>query len=93
MARITTSISLDADVKAEGTSILNELGLDLSTAVGMFLKQTIRERKLPFSPSLNVPNATTRAAIDELLEMEINPEKYKRYASFGSLMREVLSDA
>lgn len=63
MAKISTSISLEADVKDQAMSILNELGLDLSTAVGMFLRQTIRERGIPFDVSLNVPNATTRAAM------------------------------
>lgn len=55
MGKISTSISLDADVKDQAQSILGELGLDLSTAVGMFLRQTIRERRIPFEISLNVP--------------------------------------
>lgn len=55
MAKVSTSISLDAGVKDQALPILSELGLDLSTAVGMFLRQTIRERRIPFKVSLNVP--------------------------------------
>lgn len=54
MAKVSTSISLDVDVKDRAQSILSELGLDLSTAVGLFLRQTIREKRIPFEVSLNV---------------------------------------
>ena len=93
MAKVTTSISIDADVKAQAQSVLNELGLDLSTAVGMFLRQTIREQRIPFDISLNVPNSDTREALQELKEMEEHPEKYKRYHSFREALNEVLSNA
>lgn len=64
MAKVPTSISLDADVKENAQRILSELGLDLSTAVGMFLRQTIRERGIPFDVTLNTPNTVTAAAIE-----------------------------
>lgn len=64
MAKVATSISIEADVKEKAVNLLSELGLDLSTAIGMFLRQTIRENGLPFDVSLNVPNATTRAAVN-----------------------------
>lgn len=63
MAKSTTSISIDTDVKEKALPILNELGLDLSTTVGMLLRQVIRERRLPFDVALDVPNATTIAAL------------------------------
>ena len=62
MAKVSTSISIDAEVREQALPILNELGLDLSTAVGIFLRQTIRDRGLPFEVTLHVPNADTRAA-------------------------------
>ncbi len=93
MAKIATSISIDAEVKERAIPLLSELGLDLSTAVGMFLRQTIRERAIPFDVSLNVPNATTIAALEEFEEMRANPQKYKRYTSFSDALTEVLGDA
>ena len=93
MAKVSTSISIDANVKAQAQAVLNEFGLDLSTAIGMFLRQTIREQRIPFDISLNVPNADTREALRELKEMEEHPEKYKRYHSFRDALNEVLSDA
>lgn len=87
MAKVSTSISLDADVKERAQSILVELGLDLSTAVGMFLRQLVRERSLPFTATLNVPNAVTIAAMEEAEEMLNNPEKYPRYDNMADLVR------
>ena len=48
MAKITTSISIDADVKAQAQELFAELGLDLSTAVNLFLRQCIYEDGIPF---------------------------------------------
>jgi len=93
MPKVVTSISIDADVKEKALPLLNELGLDLSTAVGMFLRQTIREQQIPFPVSLNVPNAGTRAALEELREMRAHPERYKKYRSFSEALEEVLGDA
>lgn len=93
MAKVATTLSIDADLKKDAQVVLGELGLDLSTAVGLFLRQTVREQRIPFDISLNVPNADTRAALQELREMEEHPEKYKRYSSFREALNEVLSDA
>ncbi len=93
MAKVATSISIEPEVKEKVIPLLNELGLDLSTAVGMFLRQTIRERRIPFDVSLNTPNKVTQEALSELNEMRANPGKYKRYGSFAEAMTEVLGDA
>lgn len=93
MAKVSTSITIDADVKSQAQAILSEFGLNISTAVEMFLRQTIREQQIPFNVSLNIPNAETRNALQELKEMEEHPEKYKRYSSFEEALKEVLEDA
>ena len=48
MAKISTSISIDADVKAQAQELFAELGLDLSTAVNLFLRKCIYEDGIPF---------------------------------------------
>lgn len=69
------------------------LALDLTTAVTLFLKQSIREQAIPFEIKRNVANAETIAAMDEYYEMKAHPEKYKRYSSFRETIDEVLADA
>ena len=59
------TIRTDKEVKAEAERIFNALGLNMTTAVNIFLRQTIRENGIPFDLKLNVPNDTTAAAIEE----------------------------
>ena len=93
MAKVSTNISLDADLKKESQALFADLGMDLSTAVTIFLKQSLRVQGLPFAVSRENPNAETAAALNEYDEMKAHPEKYKRYASFREALDEVLNDA
>ena len=93
MAKVSTSISIDADVKAQAQALFADFGLDLSTAINIFLRQSIRENCIPFTIQREVPNADTVAAMKEAGEMAKNPSDYKRYSSFSDLLREVEADA
>lgn len=93
MATATTTVSLNADTAKQATSLFADFGLDLSTAIEMFLRQSIREQRIPFEVKSNVPNSETKAALEEIKEMREHPERYKTYASFQELLDEVLNDA
>lgn len=49
MAKVSTNITIDADTKAKAQELLADFGLDLSTAVNIFLRQMIRENAIPFA--------------------------------------------
>lgn len=53
MAKTTANISIDEEVKAKAQKLFADLGMDLSTAVNIFLRQAIRENAIPFSVSLS----------------------------------------
>ena len=65
MATTNLNIRTDKDVKEQAEQIFSELGLNMTTAVNIFLKTTIRERGLPFALKLDVPNENTADAIKE----------------------------
>lgn len=90
MAKVSTNINLDADLKRSAQVLLKDLGMDLTTAVTIFLKQTVREQGIPFHVTRNVPNADTLAALQEYKDMKAHPENYKCYASFKEAMDDVL---
>lgn len=92
MPRVSTNISLDSELKSESVELFRDLGMDLSTAITLFLKQSLREQGIPFAITRDVPNADTIAALNEYREMKKNPEKYKRYSSFKDALAEALSD-
>ena len=93
MAKVSTSVSLDADVKAQAQALFADFGMDLSTAINIFLRQTIRENRIPFRIGKESPNEDTIAAMQEAEALTRNPEQYKRYASFSELLQEVEADA
>ncbi len=93
MAKVPTSISIDADVKKKAQELFAELGLDLSTAVNIFLRQAVYEHGLPFAVSQKKPNNDTLAALEEAESMHAHPERYQRYGSFSELLREVEENA
>ena len=93
IAKTSTNISLDPELKRSSQELFADLGIDLSTAITLFLKQSLRVQGLPFVVTRENPNAETAAALNEYAEMKAHPEKYKRYASFKDAMNEVLTDA
>ncbi len=94
MAKVSTNISLDAKLKKDAQELFSDLGLDLTTAVTLFLKQSLRAQGLPFDVTRKEePNSETIAAMNEYYAMKEHPENYKRYSSFGELLNEVADDA
>ena len=62
MPKVSTNISLDADLKKASQELYADLGMDLTTAVTIFLKQSLRVQGLPFIVTRKNPNAETAAA-------------------------------
>ncbi len=64
---MTTNLNIRTDkaVKEQAELIFNELGLNMTTAINIFLRTTIREQGIPFPLKLDVPNEITAAAIEE----------------------------
>ncbi|OUO26569.1 type II toxin-antitoxin system RelB/DinJ family antitoxin [Eubacterium sp. An3] len=65
MATTNLNIRTDKEVKMQAESILNELGLNMTTAVNIFLKSIIRENGFPLSLKLDSPSFVTQMAIEE----------------------------
>lgn len=87
MGKISTSISIDADVKVQAQELFADFGLDLSTAINIFLRQSIRENGIPFAIQREVPNADTIVAMKEAEDMANHPERYKTYRSMDDLKK------
>lgn len=90
MPNISTNIRINDEVKKQSSEIFNNLGLDMSTAVNIFLRQTIRHNGLPFDIKLDTPNSDTLEAIREVELMKQNPNDYKSYSDIDSMMEDLL---
>lgn len=52
MAQVTASFRMDEELKIEFEKVCNELGLNMTTAVVMFAKKVVREKRIPFEISM-----------------------------------------
>ena len=66
-ASVMVHVRVPEDVKTQAAQTLATMGLSVSDAVRVFLTRVVAEQQLPFA--LKVPNATTRAAMDEAHEI------------------------
>ena len=68
MAKSTTSnisIRMDSDLKAAAEALYEELSMNLSTAFNIFVRQSLRERGIPFKITEKTPNNETVSAMLE----------------------------
>ena len=93
MAKVSTNIGLDAELKKSAQELFADFGMDLTTAITLFLKQSVRDQRIPFEIRRVQPNAQTLVALAEYEEMKQHPEKYKRYSTFQEALDEVFEDA
>ena len=93
METVSTAISLNPDTLKQAEELFAELGLDLSTAVEIFLRQAVREQGIPFIIGGRVPGAAAKSALEEIRDIKEHPEKYADYASFEELLDEVMARA
>ena len=84
MSKTNLNISTDKAIKDHAEEIFNELGMNMTTAVNMFLRTAIREHGIPFELKLEVPNNTTTAAIEEGRKMLSDPSA-PRYSNMDAL--------
>ncbi len=84
MATTNLNIRTEKAVKEQAEEIFNELGLNMTTAINMFLRTAIREHGIPFDLKLDVPNGTTVAAIKEGKKLMSDPTS-PRYSNMADL--------
>lgn len=91
MSTSNMSIRIDSDVKAKAQALFSALGIDMTTAINIFLRQAIQHQGIPFNVTLTKPNQETLDAMAEVVDMKIHPEKYKGYTDVDEMMKELPS--
>lgn len=91
MATSSMNIRMDSGIKKQAQELFAALGLDMSTAVNIFLRQAIQRQGLPFEVVLREPNSETLEARAEVEAMKQAPEKYQGYTNPEAMMKELLA--
>lgn len=69
---------IDPATKDDAQAVLADMGLDMSTAINIFLKQVARDRRLPFTPDAVDP-------LDRATDLALEDVKNGRLTTFDSL--------
>ncbi len=90
MGNKTTNISIriDSDLKRQADILFEELGMNITTAFNIFVRQTLREGKIPFDISINNPNKKTVAAMLEAERIARDPS-VKGYTDMDELFADL----
>ena len=77
------TLRMEPELKAQAAALFKALGMDLSTATGIFYRQALRCHGLTFEVKLDEPSETTYAA---LADAEKDDEMYGPFDSVAELM-------
>ena len=64
MAKGNMTIRMEPELKEQAAALFKALGMDLSTATGIFYRQALRCHGLPFDVKIDDPNEVTYAAME-----------------------------
>lgn len=85
---IIFSVRMDSDIKQQCEALYKELGVNLTTAVNVFLRQSLRCGGFPFAVKLEHPNKETLSAMAEAERIAHDPT-VKRYSDVEEALREL----
>ena len=66
MAMKNLNIRIDEDLKTKAEDVFSELGMNMTTALTIFLKTSVRYGGIPFELRLDTPNVETAQAIEDV---------------------------
>lgn len=94
MSSMTSAINVnvDSEIKKEATEILNDIGLNMSTAINMFLTQVIRNEGIPFEVKSRKPSKRLLKSIKEADAIIAGKKKVKTYHNVSEMMKDVLNE-
>lgn len=82
------SVRMDMDLKKQCENLYGELGINLTTAINVFLRQSLRVGGFPFDVRLDQPNKETILAMLES-EKLLNDTSVKRYSDVEEALKEL----
>lgn len=92
MANTSINIRMDADLKRQFEAFCSDVGITMTMAFNVFARKAVREHRIPFEISGDVPNAETVEAIQEVKRMKANRDIGKTYSNVDQMMEELLAD-
>ncbi len=94
MANNTSAINInvDSNIKKEATELFNSLGLNMSTAINLFLRKSINEGGIPFEIKISKATRELKKALKEAKKIENGEILVKSFDNREDLKKALLSD-
>lgn len=90
MATTNITMRMDEDLKVQAEELFADLGLNMTSAFTIFIKQAVREQRIPFIISRELPNEETLEALEEVQRMKQDLSIGKSYDDVDEMMKELL---
>ena len=81
------TIRIDKKLKKDCEKLYKELGMNMTTAITTFLKQSIIRQGLPYPISKDIPNDETKAALNDAIDKPLDGKTYSSFEDFQKDMR------
>lgn len=88
MATVPTQVRIDEDLKKQATELFAQLGMDMSGAMNVFLRQCVMRGGLPFDVVVPQYKSEVLEAMEEAKRISKDPDT-KRYSSFLEAMEDL----
>ena len=85
MSKTSMSIRLDSEVKEQAQQVFNSSGMDMTTAINIFLRQAIQYQGLPFDVRLD----ESRKLTEVLGDLDQNRNMSQSFVSVSDLMEDL----
>lgn len=85
MSKMSMSIRLDSEVKEQAQQVFSNLGMDMTTAINIFLRQAIQYQGLPFDVRLD----ENRKLLQVLTDLDQNHNMSQSFESVSDLMEDL----
>ncbi len=85
MSKTSMSIRLDSEVKEQAQQVFNSLGMDMTTAINIFLRQAIQYQGIPFDVRLD----ESRKLMEVLGDLDQNRNMSQSFVSVSDLMEDL----
>lgn len=90
MAQTNVNIRMDEEIKQQADQLFSDLGMNMTTAVNVFVRQAIRTGGIPFIIKTNYPNEETMEAMQE--GNEIVQGGISRFADIENMFEDLVKD-
>ena len=88
MATVPTQVRIDEELKKQSMELFAQLGIDMSSAMNMFLKQCVMRGGLPFAVEIPQYRSEVLEAMEEARRISKDPNA-KRYSSFAEALEDL----